>query len=67
MQSIKKEETFDNQSHQKTLEEKPILLEILSKDLNDNQKDILYKQYNEQGSTIFIPSNNSRVIPGQLI
>jgi hypothetical protein len=58
LQSIKKEETFDNQSHQKTLEEKSILLEILSKDLNDNQKDILYKQYNEQGSTIFIPSNN---------
>ncbi len=50
LQSIDEEEKVDNQSYQ----ENPILFKTLSKDLNVDQKKILYREYYQQGNTIFL-------------
>jgi hypothetical protein len=44
------QETFDNQCYQ----ENPILFKTLSKDLNENQKELLHKEYDQQGNRIFL-------------
>jgi hypothetical protein len=44
----------DTMNNNAEIEENPILFQTLSKDLNVDQKKILYREYYQQGNTIFL-------------